>query len=173
MMRKPLLLLAALALLSAPAFAQTSTPNNTFSVNLSALSLPGGKQTVAATDAGATFNLTQNLQLREDNLIAPASNFQFFGAGFNYYLPVLSTKLNNVSPTLSGARFQFWITASAGIDRITNISAQHYAFRGGGGVAYDLTGSGKWTFGAEVQYGKFPGLQNNTWTAAISPAFHF
>lgn len=172
---KHLLCLALLLALPLAVRAQTSTPGNTFSLNFSTLSLPGGHHTVAAVDEGMTFNLTQNFQLRQDNVQAPDSSFQFFGGGFNYFLPVISTKLNAASPTLSGARFQFWITASAGVDRITagSVTSQHYAERAGGGGQYDLTASGKWTFAAEIQYGKFPGLQNNTWTAAISPAFHF
>src|SRR5207253_2350321 len=99
---------------------------------------------------------------------------QFYGGGFNYRLPILETKLNNFSSTLNGMRFQFYLTASAGISRITTANpTQHYGFFGGAGVNYDLTSSGTWTLGAEVRYAKLPGLNNNTAVVTMGPAFHF
>lgn len=150
--------------------AQTSTANvQTFSLTASAISLPGGKSTVAGTVAGATLNVTTNFQLRDDNILA--STAQFYGGGFNYFLPVLGKALNNASPNLNGARFHFYLTGSAGAIRVG--SGQHYAFLGGGGVYYDLTGSGSWTFGGEVRYAKLPGLSNNTAVVTLGPSFHF
>ena len=161
---------ALLLALSSLAFGQTQT----FSLSLSPISLPGNKQTVVGTDSGFTFSPTAKLDLREDNILAPGQNFQGFFGGFNYRLPILQTKLNNASPNVNFLRFQFYLTASAGIDRITLAETrQHYAFLAGGGLLYDLTGSGTWTLGAEVRYAKFPGLSNSTAVVAAGPALHF
>lgn len=158
--------------LASVASAQTSTPDvQTFSLSSSAVSLPGGGKTVAATDAGATFNVTTNFQLRDDNILASDSSFRGYFGGFNYFLPVLGGKLNNASPNLNGSRFHFYLTGSAGVDQA--FGHQHYAFLGGGGVFYDLTASGKWTFGGEARYAKLPGYANNTAIVSIGPAFHF
>lgn len=168
-MKKALFVLV-FALLASLSFAQT----NTFSLSLSPISLPGGKQTVAGTEAGATLTVTNNLDLGNVDILAPGSNFQYFAGKFNYRLPVLQTKLNNASPNLDGFRFGFYVTGSAGIDRITGpVTAQHYGFTAGMGLNYDLTGKGTWTFGGEVQYAKFPGLANNTYLISVGPAIHF
>jgi hypothetical protein len=170
----PLLILA-LACAAFPQEPPAQSVTNAFSLTLAPISLPGGKQTVVGTDSGLTFSPTTNFDLREDNILAPGQNFQGFFGGINYRLPFLQTKLQNTSPTVNGYRFQFYVTASAGIDRITGPSSttQHYAFMAGGGVNYDLTGSGTWTMGGEVRYAKFPGLNNNTVVVAVGPAVHF
>lgn len=172
------LLIFALIFFTLPARAQTPAPAPapaTFSLTASAIALPGGGQTVAGADAGMTFTPTPNFDLRYDTLMAPASNFSGFYGGFNYRLPVLSTKLNNASPNLNGMRFQFYLTASAGVDRIsaTGPTREHYSFLAGGGVNYDLTSSGSWTFGVEVRYAKLPGIANNTAIVAFNPTWHF
>lgn len=177
----PMLFLA-VAFAVLPSFAQ-STPAapqvQTFSLTSTAMALPNGKSTVAGTDTGFTFTPTTNFDLREDNVITPSigsTSFSAFLGGFNYRLPVLSTKLNNVSPNLNGYRFQFYLTGSAGVDRVTDASGntrEHYAFLVGGGVQYDLTQSGSWTLGGEVRYAKFPGLASNTAIVSFGPQFHF
>lgn len=162
-----------LCLVSISAKAQNSS---TFSLTAQPLSLPGGKQTVVGTLSGMTLSITPNFDLRDDNIIAPGNNFQGFFGGFNYRLPVLGAKLNAVSPNINGNRFQFYLTGSVGVSRITSSTlptVQHYAFLGGGGVNYDLTGSGRWTFGAEVRYAKLPGLNNNTAIVSVGPSLHF
>lgn len=165
-----------LLLISVPAFGQSAPPaSQPFSLTSQAIALPGGGQTVAATLAGITFTPTQNFDLKQTNLVS-GQNFQGFYGGFNYRLPVLSTKLNNVSPTVNGYRFQFYITGSAGVDRVTDPAGnvrQHYSFLAGGGVNYDVTQSGSWTLGGEVQYAKLPGLANNTAIVSFGPAYHF
>lgn len=166
------LALVAGLLLAGAAFGQTSTPGvQTFSLTSSAVSLPGGGKTVVATDVGLTFNVTTNFQLRSDNILASDSSFRGYFGGFNYFLPVFSSKLNGSSPNLNGARFHFFITGSAGVDQA--FGKQHYAFLGGGGVFYDLTASGSWTFGGEARYAKLPGYANNTAIVSVGPAFHF
>ncbi len=155
--------------------AQTPTPSasQTWTLTAQPIALPGGGQTIAGTEAGVEFQATPNLFLRDTNLMA--SGIQGFYGGIKYTLPILSQKVNAVSPAISGARFQVYITASAGVDRITSGTAvrQHYSFLAGGGVNYDLTGSGRWSLGAEVQYAKLPGLANNTAIVSFGPALHF
>lgn len=167
------LVAALLLLIAVPAFGQSAV--QPFSLTSQAISLPGGGQTTVATLAGFTFTPTANFDLKDTNLVS-GGNFQGFYGGFNYRLPVLSSKLNNISPTVNGFRFQFYITASAGIDRVADASGnvrQHYSFLAGGGVNYDLTNSGSWTLGGEVQYAKLPGLANNTAIVSFGPAWHF
>ncbi len=166
-----LVTLFAFAVLAVSAVAQTPPTPQTFSLTASAISLPGGGHTVAGTVAGATLNVTQNVALRSDNIIANGSDFKGFFGGFNYQLPVLGKKLNNASPNLDGARFHFYVTASAGVDQVGD--KQHYAFLAGGGVYYDLTSSGSWNFGGEVRWAKLPGLANNTAIVTAGPSFRF
>lgn len=177
-MKKLITLLFLVCGLPLASLAQFAPAVKTFSMTTQAISLPGGRSTVAATDTGLTFNVTQNFALRSDNIVTPMSGSSLQGAyfgGFNYTLPALSTKLNNASPNLNGLRFQFYLTASAGVDRITSASGivQHYAFLAGGGMNYDLNASGSWRLGVEVRYAKLPGYANNTVIAAVGPSFHF
>jgi hypothetical protein len=74
---------------------------------------------------------------------------------------------------LNGLNFQFGLTASSGVVRITTNSAEHYGFTAGGLINYKLSAGGMWTLGAEVQYAKFPGMNNNTFTVSLDPAIHF
>lgn len=153
-----------------------SGQSQTFSLTGQPIALPGGGQTVAGTLAGFTFTPTPNFDLKNTNLVANSGNFVGLYGGFNYRLPILSTKLNNISPNINGMRFQFYITGSAGIDRVTDAAGnvrQHYSFLAGGGINYDLTNSGTWTLGGEVQYAKLPGLANNTAIVSFGPAWHF
>jgi hypothetical protein len=164
---------AILAFAFSAAFAQNAAPS-TFALTLSPISLPGNHQTVAGSEAGAMLSITKNFDIGNVDVIAPGQNFQYYAGRVNYRLPWLSTKLNNLSPNLNGARFQFGLTASAGMDRITTgAGSQHYAMTGGGFINYDLTGSGRYSMGVEIQYAKFPGMNNNTVTVSMDPAIHF
>lgn len=156
-----------LLLLAMPSFAQV----NTFALTASPITLPNNKTTLVGTIAGVSLTVTNNFDLRQDNILVPAGDFAGYFGGFNYRLPVFSTKLNNISPTLSGERFQFYITASAGTG--TTPSGNHVSFLAGGGVNYDLTGSGRWTMGVEVRYAKLPGYANNTAIVSLGPSLHF
>lgn len=161
---------------STPTTPSTPTGLSTFALTATPVALPGNHQTVAGTIAGLTFTPTQNFDLREDNILVPGQNFQGYFGGFNYRLPAISTAVNNVSPNLNGYRFQFYLTASMGVDRITppnENTAQHYAFLAGGGVNYMLTSGGMWTLGVEIRYAKFPGLANNTAIVSLGPSIHF
>lgn len=164
------------------ASAQTAPPlaTNTFSMTGQPVALPAGGSTVAGSISGLTFSPTPNFDLREDNLVvatpaAQGTSLGFFG-GFNYRVLDLSKYLNNVSPNLNGYRFNFYVTASAGVDRITDAAGntrQHYAFLGGGGISYDLNQSGSWQMGVEIRYAKLPGIANNTAIVSLGPSFHF
>jgi hypothetical protein len=149
---------------------------STFTMSSTAVSLPGGKSTVAGTDTQMLLNITPSFSLRDSNFISPIGNgFQYFGGGFRYNLNNLSKNLNNMSTTLNGFRFQFYFTGTVGVDRVTvsNTTKQHYGTTIGGGVSYALTSTGTWQLGAEVEYAKFPGLNNNTAIVKLGPSIHF
>jgi hypothetical protein len=155
---------------AAPAPSQTQTPpsnSGSFSLNAQAVALPGGGQTVAATDVGFTKAITPNLSLRDDNILAPANGMQFYGGGANYFLPTSFLKKTLLNP----ANFQPYATASVGVDRIvpsSGPSQQHIAFLIGGGLNYKPA-NGVWVNLFEARYAKLPGLANNT--AIISSGF--
>lgn len=168
---KTLFAFAAL-LVSVAAFGQTSpSPFNTFSMNLAPVSLPGNHQTVAGTAAGADLTLTPNFDVGNLDIIAPGQNFQYFAGHFNRRIPQLANYFNNHS-TQNMLKFQFGVTGSVGIDRLTATGRQHFGATGGGFVNYSL-GGGRYSLGAEVQYAKFPGLANNTFIVSLDPAIHF
>ena len=158
--------------LASPLFGQTAPPIQTFSMNLSPISLPGNHQTVAGTAAGADLTFTPNLDLGSFNIVAPGQNFQYFAGHVNYRLPKLANFINNKT-NWNALRLQFGVTASLGVDRITNVSAQHFGATGGGFVNYSLDSGGHYSLGAEIQYAKFPGLANNTFIVSLDPAIHF
>lgn len=164
-------ILALLAVfLALPVFGQTVTPTTnpsttaaTFTLSASVLSLPGGNQTSAATDIGATFAVTPNFLLRSDTILAPSVNLSGYFGGVEYVLPThgILAKTN-----LDETHFQFYVTASGGQARITVGTApevNHFAVLAGGGVNYDPSGSGKFSINlAEVRWAKLPGLSNST-----------
>lgn len=171
-------LLVSIVLAGILAFAQDQAPafTSTFKLDAQAISLPGNHQTVPGTVIGGTFSVTKNFALRYDNLISPEANMLGFFGGFEYNLPALSKTLNNASP-FNGNNFQFYVTSSFGIDRLSPANApavQHYAALAGGGVRYDPTANGKFTVNlAEVRYAKLPGYQNNTVIVSSGLNLHF
>lgn len=168
---KKLLFALLVLVMPVPVFAQ-STPFSTFSINLDPVSLPGNKQTVAGTEGGTMLRFTPNNGIGLQTIFAPGDNFQYYSGRYDRHIPYLSNKLQNASPTLNGYKFDFGVTASAGVVRITGpASTQHYGFTGGGFVNYYVNNT--WSLGAEVQYAKFPGLNNSTFTVALDPAVHF
>jgi hypothetical protein len=174
-MRFQTILISFILLFCVSSFAQTPAPSpvSTFSVVSTAISLPNGKTSVVGNDSGFTFTPTDNLDLKYETILASGLDFQ--GAGFNYRFPVLSTKLQNVSSTVNGYRFRFYLTGSAGIVRapFNGVTVQHYGFLGGFGVSYDLNQSGRFTLGGEVRYAKLPHYNNNTAIVEFGPAVHF
>lgn len=155
---------------SAPASAsRPSAPTNqgSFSLSAQAVALPGGGQTVAATDVGFTKAITPNFSLRDDNILAPSNGMQFYGGGGNYFLPTGFLKKTLLNPS----SFQPYVTATVGVDRIapaTGPSQQHIGFLIGGGLNYKPA-SGVWVNLFEARYAKLPGLANNT--AIVSSGF--
>lgn len=162
---------AALCLFAFPAKAQTGaqTPTSaqgSFSLTAQAVALPGGGQTVAGTVVGFTKSVTSTVSLRNDDLLAPGSNFQGYFGGAEWFPNVTKalakTKLTGIVPYLTG---------SVGIDRIVpsaGASQQHIAFLAGGGVNYTPS-SGPTINLFEVRYARLPGLANNT--AVVSSGF--
>lgn len=143
------------------------TNQSSFSLNAQAVALPGGGQTVAATDVGFTKAITPNFSLRDDNILAPSNGMQFYGGGGNYFLPTSFLKKTLLNP----ASFQPYVTATVGVDRIvpaTGSSQQHIGFLIGGGLNYKPA-SGVWVNLFEARYAKLPGLANNT--AIVSTGF--
>lgn len=156
-----------------PTPASASQPNapptnqGSFSLNAQAVALPGGGQTVAATDVGATLAITANFSLRDDNILAPSNGMQFYGGGGSYFLPTTFLKNTKLNPS----NFQPYVTASIGVDRIVPASGpsqQHIAFLIGAGLNYKPS-NGVWVNLFEARYAKLPGLANNT--AIVSSGF--
>lgn len=156
-----------------PVASNPTTPvdsSTSFTVNLTPITLPGGHSSVAGIESGMTLKLTNNFDVRESNLTS--TGLQFYGAGLNYHLPFLSTKLNNVSPNINGLLFDFYLTGTVGtVLTPTSPAGGHWGERVGGGFDYSLNGT--WSLGAEVQYFKAPGYANNTYTVALGPKIHF
>lgn len=159
------LLTALLLLFASFSFGQSALPatpapvtvpaTQSFSFTANALALPGHSQTVAAAVVGGTFAITDKFSLRQDNIIANSNAMNGYYGGFQYELPQLSKKLNNVS-IFDASQFHFYVTASAGVDHVG--SAQHYSFLAGGGVNY---GSGKLSYNlAELRLLIAPGFAN-------------
>ena len=157
--------------------APAPAPTSTFSLITQAVALPGGKQTVAANITGGTFNFTPNFSLRNDNLFAPGNELSGYFGGAQYALPWLGTKLNNLSPNVDGNHFQFYVTASAGVDRIAVAGAdtkQHWAFLAGGGANYSPEGNRVFSVNLfELRYAKLPGYANNTWLFSSGVKLNF
>jgi hypothetical protein len=154
-------------------FAQTAPPTHTFTLALSPISLPGNHQTVAGTEAGTMFNVTPNNNFGMVTVQAPAQAFQYYAGRYERSLPFLANALNNASPNLNFLKFQFGVIATVGVTRITSVDRQHFGYTGGGYVNYSIDQGGHYSLGAEIQYARFPGLANNTWTVSLDPAVHF
>ena len=167
--------------LSLAAFAQTPAPpapapapsafsSTTFAINLTPVTLPGGKTSVTGTVNGAAVTITPNFDAKNFNLIS--TTFNYFSFGGNYRLPALSKWLNNVSPTINGLNVQFYLTGTVGAVKVLGgPQGGHWGETVGGGVNYAVNGA--LGLGAEAQYAKLPGYANNTWLVAFGPNFHF
>lgn len=164
-MKRIVVVLGLLLLAATVASAQTDGPTNAgkFSITANAVALPGGGQTVAATDVGGTFAVTNHLSFRSDNLLAPANDLQGYFGGVQYFLP--TAKLLKKT-TLNAKSFQFYLTGSVGVERIvpaTGPNKQHIGVLAGGGANFDPTGSGKFSLNLfEVRYARLPGIAQNT-----------
>lgn len=156
-------LLILFLLLSGTTMAQTPAP--LFSVSTQAVALRIGGQTVAGTDAIGSFNLTPNLQLQSDNVLAPANNYQGYFGGIKYYAsflskPLAKTSLSSVKP---------YLHAALGVVRnvpATGSAAQHYGALAGAGFDYQVNGT--FSFGPRVEYLNSPGFGPSPHGAAVS-----
>lgn len=65
---------------------------------------------------GQTYSITNNWSVRGDEIMAPGSSLDAYAGGVQYFLPLAKalakTKLN-------ANQLQFYVTASAGMDRYT------------------------------------------------------
>ena len=152
-------------------------PTQTFAFTDSAIDLPGAKGTFVGNDAGVTFSPTPNFDLAEHNIISSDAKLSAYMGGVNYRFPVLSLKLNNMTPEVSGFRMLFGLSAAAGIDRVKDPAgnvAQHYAFLAKATFSYALSASGSWQLGANVGMARFPGYAKG-WTPVleVGPQWHF
>lgn len=165
------LLFAALSYAQSGPPSPDPTPGSTtsFAMNLTPVTLPGGHTTLAGISSGVAFTISPNFDVK--NLNIAASNLQYYSAGFNYRLPVISKALNNVSPNINFLAFQPYVNATVGADYAYGQSSSHYALTAGGGVDYYLNNT--WSFGAEADYAKFPGFNNNTVLIFFGPKWHF
>lgn len=97
--------------------------------------------------------LSPRLGVRVDSVLDSAIDTQGYLGGVNYYLPT--------PKSVNAQKFQFYVTASVGVDRITPADSptqQHIAVMAGGGFNYDPTGAGHFALGAEIRFARFPGL---------------
>jgi hypothetical protein len=152
---------------STPAASAPPTNQGSFSLTAQAVALPGGGQTVAATDIGFTKTITPNFSLREDSILAPSNGMQFYGGGGSYFLPTKFLAKTLLDPKA----LQPYVTASVGVDRVvpaTGASQQHIAVLIGGGLNYKPA-NGVWVNIFEARYARLPGVANNT--AIVSSGF--
>ncbi len=158
---KKLLVVLSTLLVAVSALAQTPPPPTNspqFTLNFNALNGPLG---TTGADIGATYAVTANYLLRADNLIFPAVNGQYFGAGLQSALPTCSWLANT---NLNCEKFQLYGTGSFGESRIaigSNPATNHAAGMFGAGANYDPTGTGKFTMNIfDFHVARFPGMSN-------------
>lgn len=169
---------AMVCLLALGASAQTATTTTepaqpvtqTWSTQVSAVALPGGKNSIAGTDAGITFTPSPNLDLFDRNLLSSDQTLQYYAGGVNYRFPAISVAANNASQNVNFLRVQFFATGSVGVAKVSSIN--HYGFTAGGGVNYQLTSGGAWTLGGKAEYAHFPGYPGSA-IVEMNAAFHF
>ncbi len=136
-----------------------------FSVSTQAVGVRIGGQTVVGTDEIGNFNLTPNLQLRSENILAPANNLQAYLGGVSYYAPFLSkpfekTNLSSVKPYLTGALGVVRNVPAVGATR------QHYAALLGAGFDWSINGT--LSVGPRVSYLNAPGFGPGPHGALVS-----
>lgn len=167
----------AVLFLSLAAFAQSATqpsafPSTTYNFNLTPITLPGAKTSVAGAETDVKLKITQNFALGESNLIS--GDYSFIGERSDYVIPAFSKWLQNVSPTLNGYQFQLGVTQSLGVVRTpigVGQQASHWGERAGAFLNYAV--SGNVGLGVEAQWTNLPGYAHSTYSIAFGPNFHF
>lgn len=173
---KKALVVSILALVSLPLFAQTPAPSafpsTTYNFNLTPVTLPGAKTSLAGAEADIKLKITTNFALGETSLIG--GNYSFLGGRSDYVIAPFSKWLQNISPTLNGYQFQLGVTQSLGVIRTPvalGSSASHWGERAGAFLTYAV--SGNVGLGVEAQWCNFPGYAHSTYSVAFGPSFHF
>jgi hypothetical protein len=172
-----------LLFLLAPALAMAQTvtpppepaPIPLFTVSTQAIAVRIGGQTVPGVDAVGTFNLTKNLVLQSDNILAPANDLQAYLGGIRYNLDSLLNKYV-AKTTIPPNTFQPYVHAALGIVRnvpATGPSQQHYSALAGGGFDYDPLGTGRFSFGPRVEWFNAPGFGPHPNGLAVSAQLTF
>lgn len=174
-MKKLVALAFLVSLLAVSAFAQNAPlPTQTWSTTFAPMSIPGIGQTFAGTIADVGVSPTPNTTFALETIQAPgAPDFVgFYGGAANYRITALSTLLNNISPNLSGYRFQFTVLGSVGVVRASN--GNHFGATAGGRIDYALSSTGTWTLGVEARAVRLPYVMQG-WKPGFSfgPAIHF
>ena len=168
---------AVLALLSVflalPVIAQNAPlPTQTWTVVFAPMSVPGFGQTFTGTVAETGISVTPNFTAALETIQAPSSpNFAgFYGGAARYQLNFLSKKLNDLSPALSGFRFQPSVLASAGEVRVAD--KNHLGATAGIRVDYSLDSGAHYSPGVEFRLGRLPDVVAG-WKPAVSLGFKF
>jgi len=155
-------------LFALPLAAQTTTPPPSipvFSVSTQAVAIRLGGQTVAGTDLIGSYNLTPNLLLQSDNILAPSINLQSYLGGIKYYAgflakPLSKTNLAAVRPYVHGA---------LGITRnvpATGPTVQHYSALAGAGFDWNVNNT--LSIGPRVSYFNSPGFGSSPHGVMVS-----
>jgi len=166
----PILLPAQTATTPAP----SAFPSTVVNFNLTPVTLPGAKTSVAGAETDVKIKLTTNLAAGETTLIG--SGFSFIGGRSDYVIAPFSKWLNNVSPTLNGYQFQLGLTGSLGVTRSpslisTDTNVSHWGERAG--IFLNYATNGTVGLGLEAQWCNFPGYAHSTYSLAFGPNFHF
>lgn len=171
---KKLFALGIILVVSTLGFAQAPSafPSTTVSFNLSPISLPGAKTSVAGAETDVLLGITPNNVIGETSLIS--GNYSFIGGRYNRIIPQFSKWLDNVSPTLSGYSFQLGLTASLGVVRTPFSVGQNQSHWGErAGVFLNYAVNGTFGLGFETQWTNLPGYAHSTYSIAFGPNFHF
>ena len=106
----------------------------TMQVSIGAAALDGNG--VPGTDIVAKASIAGALALRSDNILIPSTQFQFYGGGFQYNIPMSFLAKTNFSS------LQGYVTASLGADRIvpaSGASQAHLSGLAGGGFNWQMS----------------------------------
>lgn len=155
----------------APA-APSAFPSSTYNFNLTPITLPGAKTSVAGAETDVKLKITSNFALGETTLIS--GNYSFIGGRGDYVIQPFSKWLQNISPTLNGYQFQLGVTGSLGVVRTPialNVQQSHWGERAGAFLNYAV--SSNVGLGVEAQWTNLPGYAHSTYSIAFGPNFHF
>lgn len=155
-----------------PAPAPSAFPSTTVNFNLTPVTLPGAKTSVAGAETDVKFSPTPNNSIGSTTLIS--GNYSFIGGRYDRIIPQFSKWIDNLSPTLNGYQLQLGVTGSLGVVR-TPLSAgqnqSHWGERAGLFLNYAVNGNVG--LGVEGQWTNLPGYIHTSYSVAFGPNFHF